>query len=211
MLVLAAFAAALLAAPASAKTCAERVIDDWADLKSPGIDRTYPIHCYREAIAALPEDAATYSSASDDIRRALLEQTRAHPGSSTGDGSDGDGTTTDGEETTPGSTAGGAPGDGGGGSTPSASGEGAAGEGLDGGTSDGEGTAAAGEGAAAAPSSDAFATDLGDGGGSLPLPVIIVIAALGVAAAVAAGTIVIRRLPRSGGESPGAPSESSRN
>ena len=34
---------------------------------------TYPIHCYREAIADLPEDVQSYSSAEEDISAAMLK------------------------------------------------------------------------------------------------------------------------------------------
>src|SRR3990172_2519366 len=74
-------ALAVLASPASAaKPCAERIIDDWWD--NGRVDRVYPIHCYREAIAALPEDLAVYSSAADEIRRALQQRLRDQSGDS---------------------------------------------------------------------------------------------------------------------------------
>jgi hypothetical protein len=58
------------AAPAAAKTPCWRVLFvDWADGR---IDRTYPVHCYRDAIAHLQEDTLTYGSASQDINRALM-------------------------------------------------------------------------------------------------------------------------------------------
>lgn len=69
--VLAAVAAALLAAPAAvaAKPCAQQVIDDWwADGR---VDRIYELSCYRKAIKDLPVDVRDYSSAADDIGRAL--------------------------------------------------------------------------------------------------------------------------------------------
>jgi hypothetical protein len=59
------------AAPASAKTpCAQAVINDWFD---DGIfEHTYAPSCYTQAIKQLPRDAHIYSSAPDDIRRAML-------------------------------------------------------------------------------------------------------------------------------------------
>ena len=60
---------AISAAPAAAaKSCARQVIDDWWDGR---IDGTYPHHCYDDAIEILPRDVRDYSSAEDDIRRAL--------------------------------------------------------------------------------------------------------------------------------------------
>ena len=41
---------------------------DWADGR---IDRTYPAPCYLAAIDALPEDVRAYTTAKDDISRAL--------------------------------------------------------------------------------------------------------------------------------------------
>ena len=58
------------AAPAAAKTPCWRILFvDWADGR---IDRTYPVHCYRDAIKHLQEDTLTYGSASQDINRALM-------------------------------------------------------------------------------------------------------------------------------------------
>jgi hypothetical protein len=56
--------------PAAAATpCWQRLIDDYSDGR---IDRTYPVACYGQALAHLPEDVRVYSSAEDDIQRALL-------------------------------------------------------------------------------------------------------------------------------------------
>src|SRR4051794_14385123 len=58
------------AAPAAAKTpCWRALFIDWADGR---IDKTYPVHCYREAISHLQEDTLTYGDAADQINRALL-------------------------------------------------------------------------------------------------------------------------------------------
>ena len=43
-------------------------MNDWYD---GTIEKQYPIPCYREAIKQLPDDIASYSSAADDINRAL--------------------------------------------------------------------------------------------------------------------------------------------
>jgi hypothetical protein len=74
LILLAAVACALLAAsvapaPASATApCWKVLLNDWLDGR---IDKLYPIACYRQAINHLPTDIDTYSSARDDINRAL--------------------------------------------------------------------------------------------------------------------------------------------
>jgi hypothetical protein len=50
------------------------VIDDWYD--NGRVDGTYPVHCYDDAIDALPRDVRDYSSAKDDIQRALQARLR---------------------------------------------------------------------------------------------------------------------------------------
>jgi cobalamin biosynthesis Mg chelatase CobN len=56
-------------APAAAATpCWKALLNDWYDGR---IDNTYPLHCYRDALRHLPADVQTYSSAHDDIVRAL--------------------------------------------------------------------------------------------------------------------------------------------
>ena len=68
-------AALTVAGPAAgASTCAKRVIDDWYD--NGRVDGTYPVHCYDDAIDALPRDVRDYSSAKDDIQRALQARLR---------------------------------------------------------------------------------------------------------------------------------------
>jgi hypothetical protein len=58
------------AGSAAAKpSCASRLIADWRD--GGRIDGTYPVSCYRQALAQLPEDVRVYSSAQSDITRAL--------------------------------------------------------------------------------------------------------------------------------------------
>ena len=49
--------------------CSQRVRLDWA--ADGVVDKTYPVACYQEAIENLPIDLELYSSAEDDIRRAL--------------------------------------------------------------------------------------------------------------------------------------------
>ena len=68
----------LLALPgqASAKSCANQIIDDWT--QHGYLTRTYPVHCYREALNAVPEDLRDYSNITDVINAAL--QDRLHPG-----------------------------------------------------------------------------------------------------------------------------------
>lgn len=66
------------AAPATAApSCARQVIDDWYD--DGRVDRTYPLHCYDDAIDALPPDVRDYSSAKEDIQRALQARMRNEP------------------------------------------------------------------------------------------------------------------------------------
>ncbi len=67
----AAFAATTGAA--SAKSCGQQVIDDWYGSKTGQLSKTYPIHCYREAIDMVKNhgDLAIYSSAQQDITRAM--------------------------------------------------------------------------------------------------------------------------------------------
>jgi hypothetical protein len=80
-LVCAAFVgSAVRPAVADAKTpCWKALLNDWYDGR---IDNTYPVHCYREALQHLPSDVQTYSSAHDDILRALqsaiAKQRQAH-------------------------------------------------------------------------------------------------------------------------------------
>src|SRR5437763_4759628 len=57
----------------AAQSCASRLIADWEDGR---LDGTYPVSCYREALAQLPEDVRVYSSAQSDITRALQSRIR---------------------------------------------------------------------------------------------------------------------------------------
>jgi hypothetical protein len=57
------------AAPAHAATpCWKKLLNDWYDGR---IDNVYPIHCYQDTLKHLPEDISVYSSAREDIKRAL--------------------------------------------------------------------------------------------------------------------------------------------
>lgn len=53
--------------------CAGAVLGDWSDGSIEGV---YPDHCYLAAIDALPEDVRAYTSARDDIARALQARRR---------------------------------------------------------------------------------------------------------------------------------------
>ncbi len=65
-------------APASAAaSCGRQVIDDWYD--DGRVDGTYALHCYDDAIEILPRDVRDYSSAKDDIERALQAKLRGEP------------------------------------------------------------------------------------------------------------------------------------
>jgi hypothetical protein len=62
---------------ASAKPpCWKVLINDWYDGR---IDNVYPVSCYREALKHLPTDVEQYSSARDDINRALAALVAAKP------------------------------------------------------------------------------------------------------------------------------------
>lgn len=67
--------ALVLAAPAAAESCGQKVVDDW--YADGVVNNVYALHCYREALRLLPDDAQTYSSAPDDINRALVAEIRA--------------------------------------------------------------------------------------------------------------------------------------
>jgi len=57
------------AGPAAAATpCWKKLLNDWYDGR---IDNVYPIHCYQDTLKHLPEDISVYSSAREDIQRAL--------------------------------------------------------------------------------------------------------------------------------------------
>ncbi|MFL5945020.1 MAG: hypothetical protein ACJ74D_04590 [Gaiellaceae bacterium] len=56
-------------ATAHASTCSSALIRDW--YVDGRIDRTYPVHCYREALKDVPEDQVVYGTLRDDLNRAL--------------------------------------------------------------------------------------------------------------------------------------------
>jgi hypothetical protein len=61
----------------AAKPCWRELINDWYDGR---IDKAYPVSCYRQAIKNLPPDVETYSSAPDDLERALQNAMRQNGG-----------------------------------------------------------------------------------------------------------------------------------
>jgi hypothetical protein len=68
-------ALAVSAPTASAKTpCWRQIQNEWVSKDRVGTN--YPLHCYREAIAHVPEDLAQYSSIIDDIVAARQQASR---------------------------------------------------------------------------------------------------------------------------------------
>ena len=117
MLVLAAALVGVLAvaSPAAAATsCGRAVIDDWYD--NGRVDGTYALHCYDDAIDTLPRDVRDYSSAKDDIQRALQARKRgeAAPPATTDPTPGEDGGTSGGGTSGGGTSGGGTSGSGGG-------------------------------------------------------------------------------------------------
>lgn len=65
----------IAAAPAaSARSCSESLILDWANDGKVG--GTYPVACYREALRTMPLDLESYTTAYDDIYRRLTNVLR---------------------------------------------------------------------------------------------------------------------------------------
>ena len=62
------------AASAQGGPCWRQVVDDWWD--NGRVDGVYAPECYRQALDRLPEDMEAYSSAPDDISRALTDVLR---------------------------------------------------------------------------------------------------------------------------------------
>jgi hypothetical protein len=58
-------------------SCGETVLTDWSD--NGRLDGLYPLHCYDEAITAMPADLRDYTDASDVIQRGLTAALRAAP------------------------------------------------------------------------------------------------------------------------------------
>lgn len=76
---LSAFAFGVAAPPAAAKApCWRQVINDWVD--NDRVKTTYPLHCYRDAIAHVQEDLRAYSSIVDDITSARQQAARTSAG-----------------------------------------------------------------------------------------------------------------------------------
>ena len=74
VLVAAAVTAAGTGRAAAATPCWKTVVNDWYD--NGQIDKTYPAHCYRDALRNLPEDIRDYTSLGDDLQSALLGAVR---------------------------------------------------------------------------------------------------------------------------------------
>ena len=79
LVLLAAFVSLLAATSpaAAAASCGREVINDWYD--DGRVDGSYALHCYDDAIEILPRDVRDYSSAKDDITRALQAKLRGEP------------------------------------------------------------------------------------------------------------------------------------
>ena len=69
VLVTSVFLSAAFAGPALASPCGKKVLKDWSD--NSRIDGTYELHCFQDAIDALPVDLRDYSDAADVIGRAF--------------------------------------------------------------------------------------------------------------------------------------------
>jgi hypothetical protein len=72
--------------PAQAKSlskCSSALINDW--LFDGRVDKTYPVHCYREALKDVPEDQIVYGTLRQDLTRALQSAIRQHGGHVTRD------------------------------------------------------------------------------------------------------------------------------
>jgi len=145
--------ALMLAGTATAATpCGKKVLADWFD--NGRIDRLYPLHCYEEAIDAIPDELRDYADAEEVIERALQAALR-------GDLAPG------GRDPTPGD--GNSGGTGGKGGTGGTGGAGGTGSGGTGGTGDGGtgGSGSGGTGSEATPDVDT------SGPSSVPIPLIV--------------------------------------
>ena len=177
-------ASVTVSAASAGSGCAQQIIEDWSD--NGTIDGSYPTVCYQQAIAALPEDLRSYSSAADDISQSLQEALLVGVDESAGGGATG--------SSDPGSSSGQSGGTGAG----ESSGGGGAATGGEG-TPPATGTAPPPSDEAGAASSEAAAPLESDGDGAgLPVPVIVLLVVTGIAAA--AGLVVAgRRLVRDRG------------
>ena len=63
-------------AAAKSTKCGKEIVADWFD--NGRIDRIYPLHCYEEAIDAIPADIRDYANAADVIHRALQAALGGH-------------------------------------------------------------------------------------------------------------------------------------
>jgi hypothetical protein len=63
---------------AQASACSSALIRDW--YVDGRIDKTYPVHCYREALKEIPEDQLIYGTLRDDLNRALQDVIRKNNG-----------------------------------------------------------------------------------------------------------------------------------
>jgi hypothetical protein len=95
VLVAAAAAATFGVSTAQASVCSNALIHDW--YVDGRIDKTYPVHCYREALKDIPEDQIVYGTLRDDLSRALALVFASHhdagpmtpvPGAGGGGGND---------------------------------------------------------------------------------------------------------------------------
>lgn len=66
------------ASAATQSKCGSELLNDY--VADGRIDGTYPVHCYHEALARIPEDLDVYGSARQDLTRALLGVTAIKPG-----------------------------------------------------------------------------------------------------------------------------------
>jgi hypothetical protein len=64
-------------------TCSKALVHDW--YVDGRVDKTYPVHCYREALKQIPEDQAIYGTLREDLNRALQSAIRQHGGHVTPD------------------------------------------------------------------------------------------------------------------------------
>src|SRR5436305_6834654 len=62
----------------SSSVCSKALIHDW--YVDGRVDKTYPVHCYREALKDIPEDQLIYGTLRDDLNRALQSVIRKHDG-----------------------------------------------------------------------------------------------------------------------------------
>ncbi|HEY4620756.1 MAG TPA: hypothetical protein VIG93_03580 [Gaiellaceae bacterium] len=143
------------ATAAASSKCGEQVLADWFD--NGRIDRLYPLHCYEEAIDAIPNDIRDYADAEEVISRALQA---ALSGNLAEGGCD---PTPEKGSKNPCTGSNGSGGSGGGsGGTGGSNGSGSSGSG-----SSGSGSEGSGSGSEAAPNVDA------SGPSSIPIPLVI--------------------------------------